>query len=168
MKTKLNNIACLLAITALGGLASTTTVRADSAHFIKGPTASYDSTTGDLCVSFKEAGLGSTSVTYTITADPATFTVQCFTKAGNQPQGSPNSVTLSHDSGQTTLTPRNGSITGSLCLIPEKDGASCQGNGLVLKLTAANYTDVYFCDSTNNVCVSLGNQGGSVTPPVKF
>jgi hypothetical protein len=143
-----------------------TTVRADSPHFLKA-TASYDPTTGDLCVSFKEVGLGSTPVTYTITAD-ATFTFQCFTKSNNQPQGPPNSVSFSGDSAQETLTPHNGQITSSLCLSPEKDGAGCQGGGLVLKLIAADYAGATFCDSTNNVCVSLGDQGGSVTPPKVF
>jgi hypothetical protein len=139
-------------------------------HFIKGPTANYDSSTGDLCVSFKEAGLGSTPITYTITAATETFTFQCFTKSGNQPQGEPNGVSFSDQSASTTLTPRNGQITstGSPCLIPQQDGASCQGGGLVLKLLAASYEDVEFCDSTNNICVSLGDQGGSVTPPLAF
>jgi hypothetical protein len=145
-----------------------TTVRAQSPHFIKGPTAKYDSSTGDLCVSFKEAGLGNTPITYTITADQETFTFQCFTKSGNTPQGDPNGVSISNDSNQTTITPHNGQITASLCLQPEQDGADCQGNGLVLKLTAANYTNVTFCDTGTGGCVSLGNQGGSVTPPAIF
>jgi hypothetical protein len=146
-----------------------TTVRADSPHFNKGPTAVYDSTTGDLCVSFKESGLGNSPITYTITAGTEQFTFQCFTKKGNEPQGAPNGVSFSNDSNQNTITPHNGTISSSLCLTPQQDGADCQGNGLVLKLTAATYTDVTFCDSTNNICVNFpGNQGGSVTPPVIF
>jgi hypothetical protein len=145
-----------------------TTVSAQSPHFIKGPTAVYDSSTGDLCVSFKEAGLGNAPITYTITTADATFTFQCFTKSNNQPQGDPNGVSISDLSASTTLTPRNGQITGSLCLSPEKDGAGCQGGGLVLKLLAASYSGVQFCDSTNNICSNLGNQGGNVTPPRRF
>jgi hypothetical protein len=146
----------------------TTTVQAQSPPFVRGPTAHYDSSTGDLCVSFKEAGLGNTPITYTLTAGTETFTFQCFTRSNNEPQGEPNSVSFSDQSESTTLTPRNGQITGSLCLMPQQDGAGCQGRGLVLKLIAASYEDVQFCDSTNNICVSLGDQGGSVTPPIVF
>ena len=137
-------------------------------HFVKGPTASLDTNTGEYCVSFKESGLGSTPVTYTITAVTEDFTFQCFTKKGNTPQGDPNGVSFSNVSQSTTITPHNGQITGSICLTPDKDGAGCQGGGLVLKLTDAQYTDVTFCDSTNNICVSVGDQGGSVTPPLAF
>jgi hypothetical protein len=140
---------------ALGFMA--TTVRAQSPHFLKGPTANFDTTNGDLCISFKEAGLGSTPVTYTITADNETFTFQCYTKSNNTPQGSPNSVSDSNVSVPTTLTPHNGQISSSLCLVPDQDGASCQGHGLVLKLTAASYTNVQFCDSGTGGCVSLGS-----------
>jgi hypothetical protein len=163
---KHSSILILTMIALLGCMA--TTMRADSPHFVRGPTANYDSSTGDLCVSFKEAGLGNSPITYTITAGTATFTFQCFTRHGNEPQGDPNNVSFSDQSNQTTLTPHNGQITGSLCLMPEQDGAGCQGNGLVLKLIAASYLDVTFCDSTNNVCVDLGDQGGSVTPPIPF
>jgi hypothetical protein len=130
-------------------------VLANSAHFIVGPTASLSTTTGDYTVSFKEAGLGNSPVTYELTATTETFTFQCFTKSGNKPQGAPNSVSFSGVSTQTTLTPRNGQITGSISLIPELDGASCQGGGLVLFLIAVDYEGVTFADITNNVVVSM-------------
>jgi hypothetical protein len=151
-----------LAVIALSTFMATT-VRAQSPHFIKGPTATLTSD-GDLCVSFKEAGLGSTPITYTISAGSENFTFQCFTRNGNTPQGDPNGVSFSNVSAQTTLTPHNGQITGSLCLIPDQDGASCQGHGLVLKFIAAEYDSVTFCDTTNNICSSLGDFSGSVTP----
>src|SRR6516164_8547993 len=93
-----------------------TNVQADSPHFVRGPTPSFDSGTGDLCVSFKEAGLGSNPVTYTLTVGTATFTFQCFTRHGNTPQGDPNGQSFSDLFAQTTITPHNGQVTGSLCL----------------------------------------------------
>ena len=57
------------------------------ANFITGPMASLSTTTGDYTVSFKEAGLGNTPVTYTLTAATETFTFECFNKGGNKPQG---------------------------------------------------------------------------------
>jgi hypothetical protein len=144
----------ILTMLALTSFMATTALA--GAHFIKGPTATLTSD-GEYCVSFKEAGLGSTPITYTLTAGTEQFTFQCFTRKGNTPQGDPNGVSFSNVSTSTSITPRNGQITGSLCLIPDQDGASCQGGGLVLRLTAAAYADVEFCDTTNNVCVNLEN-----------
>jgi hypothetical protein len=157
-----------ISVLALSSLMATT-LRADSPHFIKGPSISFDSATGDHCVSFKEAGLGNTPITYTIVAETATFTFQCFTKSDNQPQGEPNSISFSNETATTTLTPRNGQITGSLCLLPEQDGAGCQGKGLVLKLLAASYTNVTFCDATDNLCTTFeGTFGGPLDKPITF
>ncbi|SRR6266567_1706710 len=162
---KLSILICTMI--ALSGFMATT-VRAGSPHFIKGPTLVYDASTGDLCASFKEAGLGNTPITYTITAAEETFTFQCFTKSNNTPQGDPNGVSVSNASNTTTITPHNGQITGTLCLTPCQ-GGSCQGGGLVLKLIAASYTGpITFCDSTDGVCVTVeGSFGGSLTAPIK-
>jgi hypothetical protein len=162
---KLSILICTMI--ALAGFMATT-VRAQSPHFIKGPTLAYDASTGNLCASFKEAGLGNAPITYTLTAAGATFTFQCFTKSNNTPQGDPNSTSISNASTSTTITPHNGQITGTLCLEPCQ-GGSCQGGGLVLKLIGASYTGpVTFCDATDNVCItSQDSFGGSVTPAVK-
>jgi len=120
---------------------------AASPHYITGPTASLDTTTGDYTISFKEAGLGSTPITYTINASTATFTFQCFNHGGNNPQGAPNSVSVSNESSVTTITPHNGQITATVSLSPELGGASCQGGGLQLFLIAVDYSGVTFSDS---------------------
>jgi hypothetical protein len=156
----------ILTITMIG-LASfmCTTVRADSPHFIKGPTATLDTSTGEYCVSFKEAGLGSTPVTYTLTAGTGTvFTYQCFTKSNNAPQGSPNGVSGSGDTTITTITPHNGTISATICLIPEQDGASCQGKGLALRLIGTDYDNVTFSDGLGNNVVIADACSGSGCP----
>ena len=155
---KLSILTCTMI--ALGFMA--TTVRAQSPHFIKGPTASLDTNTGEYCVSFKEAGLGSGPVTYTLTAGTGTFFYyQCFTRSGNQPQGSPNGVSGSGDSTSTTITPHNGQVSATICLIPTP-GGHCQGGGLVLRLVGTDYDNVTFSDGmgTNitiaNTCSGVG------------
>jgi hypothetical protein len=130
-----------------------TAAQANSPHFIKRPTLSFDASTGDYCVSFKEAGLGDSPITYTITAASEVFTFQCFTKSGNQPQGDPNGVSFSNQVVTTTITPHNGQITATICLVPQLGGASCQGNGLVLDLIHVLYSGVRFCDATDGICV---------------
>ncbi len=100
-------VACFTATTAL----------ADSPHFIKVSTPTIESSTGNLTINFKEAGLGSTPVTYTLAAGSGTvFTFQCFTKSGNNPQGDPNFISPSTLSQDTTITPRNGQITAPISL----------------------------------------------------
>jgi len=147
------SILTLTMIALVGFMA--TTVRAGSPHFISAnATLTSD---GEYCVSFKEAGLGNSPITYTLTATTEDFTFQCFTKKGNTPQGDPNGVSISNDSTSSTINPRNGQITSTVCLTPDQDGASCQGHGLVLRLIAASYTGVEFCDTTDDVCVQLPN-----------
>jgi hypothetical protein len=155
-------------LAVIASLAMSFTALAQSPHFVKGPTPSFDTSTGDFVVNFKEAGLGNLPITYTLSADNETFTFRCFTRKGNTPQGEPNGVSFSNESVSTTIQPRNGQITGSLELQPQLGGASCQGGGLILKLIFASYEGVTFCDSTNNICVDMGNQGGSVVPPLAF
>jgi hypothetical protein len=152
----------LLKVILSAVLLTAVTTWADSPHFIRGPVASFDTKTGDLCVSFKEAGLGNTPITYTLSVGSELFTCQCFTKSGNQPQGDPNGQSFSNDSVSTTITPHNGQITASLCLDPQKGSAGCQGGGLVLKLIDAEYDTIHFCDVTDNICVDFAHEGGSV------
>jgi hypothetical protein len=90
------------------------------------------------------------------------FTFQCFTRSGNQPQGDPNGQSFSAQSISTTIKPHNGRIRSTLCLEPQQGDAGCQGHGLVLKLIAASYDNITFCDDTNNICFDLGNAGGTV------
>jgi hypothetical protein len=160
----------IVAVLALSSFMAIT-VRASSPHFIGTPTATLNSA-GDYCVTFKEAGLGNTPITYTLTAaDGTTFTFQCFTKSSNTPQGAPNGVSPSTVSTTSTITPTNGQITATICLTPQQDCASCQGGGLVLKLIHVDYVGpVVLCDTTSspNVCSSTGSLAGDVTPATTF
>lgn len=140
-------VSCSLAISLAFAAAGAS---AASPHFVKPPTAMLDAS-GDYVVSFKEAGLGNTPVTYLLTAQNTTFTFQCFNPAGNKPQGSPNGQSFSNTSTTTTLTPRNGQITGSIMMTPETGSASCQGNAMKLCLVAVSYSGMQFSDYTNQV-----------------
>jgi hypothetical protein len=142
-----------LTMLALTGFMATT-VQAGSAHFLKA-SASVDPKTGEYCVTFKEAGLGNTAITYVLQAGTEQFTFQCFTKSNNTPQGDPNGQTFSDASTSTTILPHNGQVTGTLCLDPQQGTADCQGGGLVLKLTAVDYENVTLTDTTNGAQISL-------------
>jgi hypothetical protein len=71
---------------------------------------------GDLVFDFKQAGLGSfATADYTLTADYEAE-VQCFNKAGNQPQGNPHHYTVENLSTSASFPVRNGSVTGQIVL----------------------------------------------------
>jgi hypothetical protein len=142
----------------------TITAAADAPHFVTGPFGQVDSNSGNYTVTFKEARLGNTPVTYTPSTASESFQFQCFTKSNNKPQGTPNSVSFSNASTQTTLTPSNGQTTGSRTRLMIEDGASCQGGGLKLCLTAVSYQTVTFSDGANTV--ELPSASVPLTKPV--
>ena len=160
MRNHLRPYVVSLAICTIAGVAY---AGMGSPHFISS-SDSIDPATGDLTVSFKEAGLSNTPITYDLSANTL-YEFQCFTKSGNKPQGAPNAGGPSSENTSTTITPRNGQITGSLTLdvtFPPTT-ASCQGGGLKLCLTSASYTDVVLTDTTSNVVAKLNDQ--SVSAP---
>jgi hypothetical protein len=109
-------------------------------------TESIDSTTGDLTVSFKETGLGTTPVSYELTAGTVDFYYQCFNANGipSNPVTSSN-LDVSSD---VTLTPRKYTITGSLSLSDETVLLLCQQKGLKLCSVGSTYSDVTIADTT--------------------
>ena len=129
-------------MTAAAALLISTGAWAASPHFIKASDSINGD--GDLLVSFKEAGLGNTPVTFDLSANTA-FQFQCFTKSNNKPQGAPNAGGPSTETTETTITPRNGQITATIQLdvVFPPPGVQCQGNGLKLCLVSASYTMWY-------------------------
>ncbi len=140
MKTRFSNIACLLAITALGGLA--TTVRAQNPHFLSCGASGVNSD-GTLNVSFRIAGLGSNqSLTVTASAD-ATAIYGCQNN-GQQCPNAANKVTVSGTvTANGTFGPsgKNGSISGGLTVNPPSTTLTCPG-GQTLVLVSVSYTNV--------------------------
>ena len=71
---------------------------------------------GDLVFDFKQAGLGSfATADYVLTADYRAE-VQCYNKAGNEPQGDPHDYTVQDLASSETFDVRNGSVTGQIVL----------------------------------------------------
>jgi hypothetical protein len=136
---------------------------ADSPHFI----SSSDTIDGDgnLLAKFKEAGLGNTPISFSLTADTS-FLFQCFTKSNNKPQGAPNAGGPSTETTETTITPRNGQITATIEIdvVFPPPTVTCKGNGLKLCLVSASYDNVVLTDTTDSVSVSLADASLAAKP----
>ena len=97
----------------------------------------------DLCynVALKETGLGNSGlseIAYSLTCE-ASFTVGCFTKHGNEVQGTPKSGT-SIATAVVPLPIRNGQTTGTVSLCPgdfDLPDPGCTGNQEERTLTAS-------------------------------
>lgn len=137
---------------------------AASPHFVRGPTASINTSTGNVTVSWKEAGLGDTvSIAYIATAN-ATARYQCVNHGGKCPQASNKQDVSGPVSAQGTFSSgKNGSITASLTITPPASTLQCPGNQIV-EMTAVSYTNITLTDLTNNISAlatpsSLGMSG---------
>ena len=131
-------------------LAATTSV-AGSAHFVRGPDASLNSQTGDLTVTWKEAGLGDSQNVDCVASAVAAATYQCVNRGGKCPSASNKQDVMGSVSASGTFSSgRNGSINASLTFDPPPSTLNCPGNQ-VRKLVSVSYTGIVLADTTNNV-----------------
>jgi hypothetical protein len=135
-------------------LAMAAVATAAAPHFVRASATGPDAS-GNLAVNFKIAGLGDT-VTTTVTASAdATAVYACQNNGGNFPSD-PKKQTVSGPvsaSGEFT-SGKNGSITGSLTLMPPPSTLDCPGG----------QRDVLASVSYTNVAVSEPNAGTEPIP----
>jgi hypothetical protein len=159
----MNRNSKLLVLAAFGVV--TTAAIAGNAHFVRGPDASLNSNTGNVTVTWKEAGLGDTvMIDYEASAD-GTARYQCVNRGGNCPAASnkqevhgPVSATGSFASG------KNGSINGSLTFEPPASTLVCPGNQRLV-MTAVSYTNIALEDLTNNLFAAASPSSLSMAGP---
>jgi hypothetical protein len=157
--------ACLLAIALLALTVST--AFAASPHFISA-SASIDSS-GNLVVSWKEAGLGDNQLIHYTTSADATAVYVCV-NGGNKNPSAANKETVSGpvSASGTFSSGKNGNITASLTASPPSAGSFSCPNGQKLKLASVTYTNITLTDTTNDISESLGTRSsGCLLPDVK-
>jgi len=117
------------------------TIYADSPHFISASDSVNSS--GALVASFKEAGLGTTVSTETITLTASgTATYACINGGGNHPKASNKETVSGPVSGTGSFPVRNGQTTGSLTAGPPGPGSFSCPSGQSLVLAFVSYTNV--------------------------
>ena len=138
-----------LALLALCVMASM--VFATSPHFVTGPNATLQ-TTGNLTVSWKEAGLGDNVTIHYTSSAQATAVYACINGGGKHAQATNKEtatapVTCSGD----FSSGKNGNIIASLtCPLPGAGDFSCP-SGQTLTLTSVSYSGISLTDNTNNI-----------------
>jgi len=97
---------------------------AASPHFISEGTASITSSGAYLVSNFKEAGLGNTLTTESVTlhVDTATATYACVNGGGNHPKASNKQSATASLNTKGSFPVRNGSTTGSISVGPPAAG----------------------------------------------
>jgi len=146
MKIRLSNIACLLAITAFGGLASTAS--ASGVHITKaGVTFTADHNVLTLTASGQIAGLGNGAiVTISATANPTTT---CTNQGGNAAPGqNPAPITLTGTTGVPDTGSKNGSRPFSVTTTPPTQPTDASDAGCPNDSWTAHIDDLCFTSAT--------------------
>ena len=140
----------LLAGSALAGPPQTS-----GAHFMSA-TGSVNAS-GALVVSFDEAGVGTSSITYSLNAD-ASAVYACINGGNNHPKAA-NKETINGDvTGGATFEPKHGRVTGSVSAGPISAGTFSCPSGQRLVLASVSYTNIVLTDTQNNVSVAIADQ----------
>jgi hypothetical protein len=125
------------------------------AHFMSA--AGSVNASGALVVSFDEAGVGTSSITYSLNAD-ATAVYACINGGNNHPKAA-NKETINGDvTGGATFEPKHGRVTGSVSAGPISAGSFSCPSGQRLVLASVSYTNIVLTDTQNNVSVSIADQ----------
>jgi hypothetical protein len=144
--------AAVISIIVLG--AASALAATSGAHFMSA-SGSIDSS-GALVVSFDEAGLGTSSINYTLTAD-ATATYACINGGGNHPKAANKETFNGEVSGGGTFTPKHGRATGSISVGPISAGSFSCPSGQQLVLASVSYSNIVLTDTLDNVSTTIAD-----------
>ena len=164
----IKRVVLALAVAGAVAVGATGMAGADSPHFVKASAASDGS--GNLVVSWKEAGLGNNqNVNYVASAN-ATSLYGCVNHGGKHPQAS-NKESFSGPvtASGTFSSGKNGSITASLTLTPPGGQAALDcPDDMAVTLLQVTYTNVAISDTTNNVSQPIGGSFSYSVSGIKF
>jgi hypothetical protein len=147
-------VAATMLVAVSVGSALAAPPQTSGAHFMSA-SGSVDST-GALVVSFDEAGVGTSAIDYTLTAD-ATATYACINGGGNHPKAANKETHAGEVSGGGTFEPKHGRVTGSVSAGPISAGSFSCPSGQRLVLAAVSYTNIVLTDTQNDVSVQIAD-----------
>ncbi len=146
MNTRKGILAALMALLAL--LMAISPAFAASPHFLSASAAVDNS--GNLVVSWKEAGLGNNVIIAYLASADATADYGCINGGGNHPKASNKQTVSGPVSAPGEFSSgKNGAINGSLTVAPPPAGSFSCPSGQTLVLADVAYTNVSITDTTN-------------------
>lgn len=145
--------AALLGLTA--GVALAVPPQTSGAHFMSA-SGSVDSS-GALVVEFDEAGVGTSAIDYTLTAD-AEADYACINGGAKHPKAANKESFNDEVSGGGTFEPKHGRATGSVSAGPISAGSFECPSGQQLVLASVSYTNIVLTDTQNDDSVTIADQ----------
>jgi hypothetical protein len=125
------------------------------AHFMSA-SGSVNSS-GALVVSFDEAGVGTSSITYSLAAD-ATAVYACINGGNNHPKAANKESVEGDVTGGATFEPKHGRVSGSVSAGPISAGSFSCPSGQRLVLASVSYSNIVLTDTQNGVSTTIANQ----------
>ena len=127
---------------------------ADSPHFVR--TSASVTSSGQLVVSWKEAGLGGgQTIAYVAGASQAQAIYACINNGGHHPSAANKQATNGPVTASGDFTAaKNGSINGSLTTGPLGSTLTCP-NGQDFVLCSVSYADIFVTDTNNAVTADV-------------
>ena len=147
-------LAVPLAITALA-FSPLAALGSEGAHFFSDTSASVASS-GALTVHIDEAGLGTSEITYTLTAD-ATATYACINGGENHPKAANKEEKVGQVSAGSSFQPKHGRVQADMSAGPLSAGSFKCPSGQRLVLAAVSYSNIVLTDTSNKITDSLGS-----------
>ena len=151
MRRTLSLLVAVVATFAIAGAAMAAPPQTSGAHF-KSASASVDNS-GALVVNFDEAGVGTSSIDYTLTAN-ATATYACINGGGKNPKAANKQTNPGDVAGNATFEPKHGRVVGSVSAGPISAGSFSCPSGQQLVLASVSYSNIVLTDTQNNVSIS--------------
>jgi hypothetical protein len=150
----LSTLAAIAMIALMAGSALAAPPQTSGAHFMSASGSVNGS--GALVVSFDEAGVGTSSIDYTLTAD-ATAVYACINGGNNHPKAANKETANGEVTGGGTFEPKHGRVTGSVSAGPISAGDFSCPSGQRLVLASVSYTNIVLTDTQNDVSVSIAD-----------
>ena len=112
---------------------------------------------GALVVEFDEAGVGTSAIDYTLTAD-AEADYACINGGAKHPKAANKESFNDEVSGGGTFEPKHGRATGSVSAGPISAGSFECPSGQQLVLASVSYTNIVLTDTQNDDSVTIADQ----------
>jgi FlaG/FlaF family flagellin (archaellin) len=142
------------AMLMLGLMVSAAFAATSGAHFFSATSAINPN--GSLSVTFDEAGLGQTTVRYSL-AYSYSATFACINGGGNHPKAANKETKTGTSTVAASFTPKNGRVKATITTAAPSPGTFACPAGQTLVLANVSYSNIRLSDLTNSVSTAVAS-----------